>query len=290
MVGLPLPTIEVPSTPPARRPGLLDAAVGPLPMTEPHMRTAGAQWESQSCTKGRLYPTLCRDVPYDAFTYDAREAFRTVYAFNVFASEICTPVGTTLAEAHARVNNRLQLGLQTAIETAFWGSSTANVAGVIQQMQAGGLVTATAAAATPVEGVSLLEQQASDLGDGPIFLHARPRMAAYLAKNGLIDTGPFPPSEPASARDLRRTHMGSTIVFGAGYKGTSPDNATAPDATKEYMIATGRVFIWLSDVIDGPPDGVDSTLNRTTNQRTVFAYRSVGISTECYAVATQVTR
>jgi hypothetical protein len=290
MVGLPLPTIEVPSTPPTRRPGLLDAAVGPLAMDDPHMRTAGGQWESESCTKSRLYPTACRDVPYDQFVYDAREGFRTIYAYNVFASEVCPPVGTSLQEAHRRVRSRLELGFQTAVETAFWGSTTANVAGVIQQLNTAALVTTTAAAANPVEAVSLLEQQAADLGDGPIFIHARPRMAAYLGKNGLLDAGPFSPSVPASARDLKRTHMGSTVVFGGGYKGTSPDNATAPDATKEYMLATGRVFIWASDVVDAPPDGVDSTLNRTTNQRAVFAYRSVGISVECYVAATQVTR
>lgn len=287
---LPLPTIEVPSTPPMRRAGLLDAAVGPLPMADTHMRTAGGQWESESCTKSRLYPNACRDVPYDAFVYDPRESFRAIYPYNVFASEICTPVGTSLTEAHRRVRARLDLGLQTAVETALWGSATANVTSVFQQMNTAALVTVTAASATPTEAVSLLEQQASDLGDGPIFLHARPRMAAYLAKNGLIDEGPIAPSVPTGLRDLKRTHMGSTYVFGAGYKGTSPDNATAPDATKEYMFATGRVFVWLADVVDAPPDGVDATLNRVNNQRTVFAYRSVGISVECYAAATQVTR
>lgn len=286
---LPLPTIEIPSQP-VRRPGLFDAAVGPRPMPDEHMRTAGGQWEAESCTKSRLYPTACRDVAYDSFTYDAREAMRTIFAFNVFASEICTPVGTTLREAHARVRRRLALGAQTAVETGLWGSTTANVQGVFQQMQTAGLVTTTAAATTVVEAVSLLEQTAAGLGDGPILLHARPRMAAYLGKNGLLDSGPFSPSMPATAKELRRTHLGSTVVFGAGYGGTSPDNATVPSATQEFMFATGRVFLWESEVIDGPPDGVDSTLNRTTNQRTVFAYRTYGVSVECFAVATQVTR
>lgn len=283
----PLPTIEIPSQP-DRRVGLLDAAVV-RDIPDVHMFTAGAQWESESCTKSRLYPTLCRDVAYDAFTYDARENFRTIYAFNVFASEVCTPVGTTLQEAKRRVRTRLQLGEQTAVESALWGSTTANVTGIFEQMQAGGLVTAVAAASTVVEGVSLLEQTSVGLADGPIFLHARPRMAAYMGSKGVLDQGPFPPALPASAKALKRTHLGSTVVFGSGYRGSSPAGA-APDATTETVYATGRIFIWQGPVEDGPPGGVDATLNRTTNQRTVFAWRTYGMSVECFAAASTFTR
>jgi hypothetical protein len=288
-VPLPLPTIEVPSQP-VRRPGLLDAAVV-ADLADVHMATAGAQWESESCTKSRLYPTACATPPYNPITYDPREAFRTVYAFNVYASEICTPVGTTLREAHRRVNTRLQLGAQTAMERALWGTSADPVVGVFQAMQAATLVTTVGPATTLVEAVSLLEQQAVTLADGPILLHARPRMAAYMAKNGLIDQGPFSPTLPASAKVLKRTQLGSTIVFGGGYSGNAPDGTTAPSATQEYMFATGRIFLWQSEVIDGPPEGVfDPTLNTTTNQRTIFAYRTVGLSVECFAAAVQVTR
>jgi hypothetical protein len=286
---LPLPTIEVPSQP-TRRVGLLDAAVVDG-LTDVHMATAGAQWESESCTKDRLYPTACQTPPYNAITYDPREAFRTVYAYNVYASEICTPVGTTLREAHRRVNTRLQLGAQTAIEHALWGTSTDPVVGVFQAMQTAGLVTPVAAATTLVEAVSTLEQTAAGLADGPILLHARPRMAAYMGHQGLIDAGPFSPALPASAKALKRTHLGSTIVFGGGYSGNAPDGTTAPSATQEYMFATGRIFVWQSESIDGPPEGVnDPTLNTTTNQRTIFAYKTVGISVECFAAAVQVTR
>jgi hypothetical protein len=57
------------------------------------------------------------------------------------------------------------------------------------------------------------------------------------------------------------------------------------------MYATGRILVWQTANIDGPPEGVnDPTLNTTTNQRAVFAYRTVGISVECFAAAVQVTR
>jgi hypothetical protein len=286
---LPLPTIEIPSQP-TRRVGLIDAAVV-ADIADVHMATAGAQWESESCTKARLYPTACATPPYNAITYDPREAFRTAYAFNVYASEICTPVGTTLSEAHRRVRARLALGAQTAIERALWGVSTDPVVGVFQAMNTAGLVTTVGPATALVEAVSLLEQQAATLSDGPILIHARPRMASYMGSRGLIDTGPFAPALPASAKALKRTHMGSTVVFGGGYSGNAPDGTTAPSATQEYMFATGRIFLWQSGDVDGPPEGVgDPTLNTTTNQRTIFAYRTVALSVECFAAAVQVTR
>lgn len=286
---LPLPTIEIPSQP-VRRVGLIDAAVV-ADINDVHMQTAGAQWESESCTKARLYPVACQTPPYNAITYDPREAFRTVYAFDVYASEICTPVGTSVREAHRRVGARLALGAQTAIERALWGATGDPVTSVFQAMQAATLVTPVAAATTLVEAVSTLEQTAAGLTDGPILIHARPRMAAYMGTRGLLDTGPFSPALPASAKALKRTHLGSTVVFGGGYSGNAPDGTTAPSATQEYMFATGRVFLWQSEDIDGPPDGVnDPTLNTTTNQRTVFKYRTVALSVECFAAAVQVTR
>lgn len=283
----PLPTIKV-SSQPSPRVGLLTAAVGPLDMPDVHVETAGAQWESESCTDDRLYPTLCRDVPYDAFIYDAREAYRAVYAFNVYASEICTPVGTTLEEAHARVNNRLILGRQTAVEKALWGGNGSNVTGVFEQMQAAGLVTAVAGTAGPVESLSLLEQTAAGLYDAPLLIHARPRMAPYFATRGVIDTGPPAPSLTASQKELKRTHNQNFFVFGGGYAGSSP-TGTVPDATTETIYATGRVFIWASEV-RSPAGGQDVLLNRTNNQRAIFAVQTFAISVECLAAAVTVTR
>lgn len=286
----PLPTIEIPSQP-VRRVGLLDAAVV-ADISDIHMVNIGAQWESESCTKLRLYPVACATPPYNAITYDPREAFRTVYAFDVYASEICTPVGTSAREAHRRVNTRLALGAQTAIERALWGTNADPVVGVFQAMQTAALVTPVPAATTLVEALSTLEQTAAGLADGPILIHARPRMAAFMGTRGLLDAGPFAPTLPASAKALKRTHLGSTVVFGGGYSGNSPDGVTAPNGTQEYMFATGRIFVWQSEAKDGPPDGVatDSTLNLGTNQRTIFAYKTVGVSVECFAAAVQVTR
>lgn len=281
---LPLPTIEIGSQP-SPRVGLLTAAVGPKDLGDVHVTTAGAQYEAEACTDDRLYPTACKDVPYDAFIYDAREALRTVYAFNVYASEICTPVGTSLDEAHARVNRRLILGEQTAVEKGLWGGNGSNVVGIFEQMQAATLVTAVAGTAGPIESLSLLEQTAAGLYDGRVNIHARPRMAAYFANRGLIYTGARRAGEKT---DLSYSHFGSEFVFGAGYAGNSP-GGTVPDATTETVYATGRILMWRSGIFS-PDRGVDSQLNRTTNQRAIFAVRTYAIAVECFAAAVTVTR
>lgn len=283
---LPLPTIEV-SSRPSPRVGLLTAAVGPMDFSDVHVTTAGAQYEAEACTDARFYPTACLDVPYEAFVYDAREQMRRVYAFNVYASEVCTPVGTSVREAHARVNRRLQLGEQTAVEAMLWGGG-GTLTGIFEQMQAGGLVTAVAGTAGPIESLSLLEQTGSGLYDGRMNIHARPRMAAYFANRGLIYTGARRTGEKP---DLSYTHFGSEYVFGAGYKGSSPAGAV-PDATTETIYATGRILVWRSDIVS-PGEGqmsADPLLNRTTNQRSVFALRTYALAVECFAAAVTVTR
>jgi hypothetical protein len=192
-----------------------------------------------------------------------------------------------LAEAHARVNRRLLLGEQTAVEKALWGGG-GGVTGVFEQMQAATLVTAVPGTAGPVESLSLLEQTAAGLYDGPIFIHARPRMAAYFAHRNLIDMGPADPGLTPQMKLLQRTHAGSFYVFGSGYSGNDPAG-TVPSSTVESVYATGRIFIWRSEV-RSPAAGQDVLLNRTTNQRAIFAVRTYAISVECFAAAVAITR
>lgn len=281
---LPLPTIEVTPAVPVRGLGLLTGIEsGPWDIPDVHVETAGAQFEAEACTPSRLYPTPCRDVAYDAFNYDAREALRTVYAFNVYASEICTPVGTSVAEAHARVNRRLELGEQAAVEMGLWGGNGSNVVGVFELMQGAGQITAVGTTPGVVEGLALLEQTAKAAYDGPILIHARPMMAPYFAARGLIDSGPA----SLTPRGHHKTHNGSTYIFGNGYPGNTPAGV-APSTTVETVYATGRVFVWRSAVRS--PDNGDSLLNRVDNQRRIFAVRTYALSVECIAVATTITR
>lgn len=273
---MPLPAMVIdPLGLPALPNGLLEAATGPLDLPI-HAQTSGATYVSDSCGEGRLYPAPCITPPYPTQILDPSDSQLQVYVFNVYASLICGSMSYPFAEADRRVRARLRMGEARAVELAFWGGD-ATVDSVIHQLHLASAVTTLAGpAASAKEAVSLLEQQMAGVYGGLPLIHARPRMGAYLGAAGVL-----------TERNPARTHYGSTVVLGAGYAGNSPDEVTAPDATSEYMLATGRVIIWRSDVVVPPTIQV---LNRTTNQLGLTATRTYGIAVECGAAAVQVTR
>jgi hypothetical protein len=209
----------------------------------------------------------------------------TAYPFVVYASEICPPVGTTDADAERRVRLKLELSEAQMVEKAFWGGGE-GVTGVIESIEAAGGLTHLGASANAVEAVSLLEQQASVAKyNGPLLLHARPRMAAYLAFRGLIQ-------DYSRNGDSPVTYLGSRYVFGTGYSGNKFDG-TAPSATVESMLVTGRVFLWRDPApAVSPPQQmlITGTGGGGTNQRVMYASRAWAIGVECFAATTEVTR
>lgn len=278
-MALPPAILVAPSSPAGPRPGLLDAVVGPMEMPD-HVQTSGAQWWSEMCGGSHLYPPACLTPPYPAFTADPGDGLVSAYPFVVYASEICGVMGSSDEEAVARATQRLAMGAQTSVEHALWGGGD-GVTGVFETLQAAGSVqTIGPATGGPVQAIGLLEQQAAVRNyNGPLFIHARPRVAAYLAYRGLI-------RELAKPTDFPQTHYGSRYVFGAGYSGELPDG-TDPTGTVDTMYVTGRIFLWRESKpwVMSPPD----SLNRTTNQRTIIVGQAYAMGVECLTAATAVT-
>lgn len=273
---MPLPpmVIEAPALP-AMPAGLLDAALGPLDMPA-HLQTSGGVMESLACGEARLYPTACDDTPpYPTMTPDDADPNVVVYPFVVYASVICGTFGHDLRYDEQRARARLQMGEARAVELAFWGSGSGDVPGIVQQIHAAAATPILADAPNVVEAVSLLEQQMATVYGGVPLIHARPRMGAYLGARGVL-----------TERNPARTHYGSVVVLGAGYSGIGPDG-TAVDATSEFMLATGRVTVWRSEVV---VPGVTEMVNTTTNQRRITALRNYAIAVECGVTSVQVTR
>lgn len=273
---MPLPAmiVDLPGLP-ATPNGLMEAAVGPLDMPV-HMQTSGALVEQDACGDPRLYPTVCITPPYPAISYDPGDSMMQVFPFNVYASIVCGAMGQSFERATQRVRNRLQMAEARGVEQGFWGAGGGALGGVIQALNALSPVTILGVGPqSPVEAVSLLEQQMASTYGGVPLIHARPRMGAYLGSKGIL-----------TERNPARTHFGSTVVLGAGYAGTAPDG-TAPTATDEWMYATGRVVIWRSEVVVPPPTQI---MNRTTNQLGLHAMRTYAVGIECGVYAVQVTR
>lgn len=280
---MPLPPIiiEAPPLGQTRRPGLFVAATGPTPISV-HAETSGARWWSNACGGSHLYPAACADVAYPNMVKDPGSGLQDAYPVVVYSSIECPAVGQTAAEARANVAERLEASEQRAVETALWGGE-APVLGVLQQMNTAGKVTLLGGTAANVKAaVSALEQQAASASyDGPTILHMRPAMAAYMASYGLLR------SRVSSDGEHIYTWDGTEVAFGAGYAGSSPDNATAA-GTDEYMAITGRVLLGRSEIFyQDPPEEL---LNRVTNQRAIIAWRVYTIAVECLAAMTKVTR
>lgn len=274
--------IEARDLPPLQpRNGLMLAATGPMALPV-HAEDVGLTWQSEACGHAHLYPPACISPPYQAHTYDPSDGVVKAYPFVVYASEVCGVVGTDVEDARRRVVERLRIGEQFAVETALWGGGE-GVTGVFETLQAlGGFVTTLAVSANVTDAISLLEQQAAAVKyNGPLIIHARPRMAAYFS-NRMIFRAPRQGDGPH-----RYTDYGSEIVIGAGYSGNLPDG-TAPSATAEAVYITGRVHLWReAETFVSPPNQV---LDKVTNQRGVFAQRAYALGVECFAAATLVTR
>lgn len=292
----PAEVLDAPALVQVRRSGLFLAASGPMPMPA-HVTDVGAQWWTDACGSARLFPAGCSDVGYSPFLLDVAGGMEYAYPFNVYATTVCPPVGVDAAEAKRRVLRRLEKAEERMVERALWGGQALidNPPGQIDTPVIKGLfqllseetptgITLLAGTATSVkEAVSKLEQAAADSNyDGPLLLHARPGVAAYAGGAGLLRT------RVSADGEHQFTHAGAEWVFGRGYAGTSPDNATAPDATTEYMVITGRVFVWRAEVpeVSAP----DQILDKTTNQRGMIAIRPYALGIDCFAAAVKFTR
>lgn len=248
--------------------GLLAGSVGPLPMPE-HGDFAGVQFVSDLCGDGYLYPGVCDTTP-PSKTFDVCEEaggcdLVTGLPFLTYVSEVCGPVGRTMAEVERRVRRKADLREGWLVERAFWGDD-AGVPGYLQQL---GATPIAGSDPDPVLAAAALEQDAADNFGLPVTLHVRPGTAARLGAAGYFrsTSGPLV------------TWVGNRVVIGQGYAGV--DAAGDPlGAGVDQIWATGPVTIWRGDLMLPPPRQV---FNRQTNQQYMLAERTYVIAHECYA-------
>jgi hypothetical protein len=303
------PLVLDPLASPPVPPGLFSVAAGPLDLPD-HGYTSGAVWNPDSCGLALVNPTACQAPPYTQFTMGSAEPLAQAWPFAVYASIVTGAAGYDGEEAARRVRQRLLNTEQTVAEKALWGGTatlftgqqdyfgttagTGGGGGVVGV--AGGILAQIANAApagvyfdlgtatTIKDGVSILEQSAADNYYGQATIHARPRIAAYAGAAGQFRVIGLPPSPE---KTYMYTNNLNVWNFGNGYAGTGP-TGQAVDATSEYMWATGRVIVWRSpDVWVSPPDQL---IDRTTNQRGLYAFRNYMIGVECFVATIKVTR
>ena len=266
--------IAAPPLPP-RPYGIFDVALGPMPFPEAPAVGGGVQYIPDTCQDDiYLYDMTCPPVS-GSKTFNTVEDAVTANPFAVITTYTCGSLGFTFAEVEQRVRNRMSLREQRAVERRIWsGQALGGLGGIPGLFQS---ATSLGAAGCPVEAMELLEQALADNGVVGGIIHTRPAMSPHLVNNHqIVEQG-----------RLRRTSVGTPVVFGQGYDGTGPAGQ-AVTTTTEYMYASGRILIWQDSEVAVPPIG--QTMNRGTNQMFATAERVYAVAIECGVWAVQVTR
>lgn len=267
--------IEAP-TPPPRPSGLFDVALGPLPMPRAEAQGGGIQYVPDACEDDVfLYAINCPEVS-GSKTFSGIEDAVSGAPFAVLTSYTCGSVGWTIQEIENRINTRMTLHEQRAVERRVWqGFDNSNAQGVLEGLFRN--ATTLTAASCPTEAIAALEQALADNGVVGGAIHARPYMSSHLAQSHLTKEG--------QGRRFT-TYRGTPVVFGDGYDGTGPAGQ-AVTSTAEYMYAAGRVVLWSSPIqIPNPRE----TMDRTANQMYVIGEKVWVALVECGVWAIQVTR
>jgi hypothetical protein len=214
---------------------------------------------------------------------------RAATPFTVFLEIDCSAPGFW-DRSDEMINAAFTQAEQWQVEYAFWTGFAANQPVVYPHLTAdtqivddNGFLLQTAAAPVSgisgpldiVEGLGALEAALADSYDGIGVIHAPRNLIAPMADAMLI----------VLDGSRYRTVGGNTVVFGAGYRGTSPAGTSAPGET--WMYATGAPFIYRSPTytFQGREglDRNDNTLKRMVERNYLLAWdcghAAVNIST-----------
>lgn len=271
---IPGPLIEGPAAL-RRRPGLFDAAIGPLDLPEPHGRGGGIRYIPRTCGTSRSFPINCSGGSVAGF-FKALDDFQDpvdANVFGVYSSLECGRIGFTGSNFEDLAEERLSDGEQGAVERVFWTGETETDTPVeIDSLSETATDITAAAPGSIVDVVATLEdwlyrlQQYGNVG----FIHAPARIAAVAGSEDLI---------VEDSRGVKRTPYGSIWVFGGGYPGTGADGA-APANGGSFLHITGQVAVWrASDVHTYPADQV---MDRETNQQDMISEREYAVAYDCH--------
>jgi hypothetical protein len=163
------------------------------------------------------------------------------------------------AEWQARAQKALEAYEHWTIENEFWTGALKPDNTHLAESPAAVMVQA--ATTNPRHGLALLEQAIADKG-GSGVIHLRPAVFSLLDHTDLsVNAG------------VAKTQLGTKVVPGVGYPGTSPAQA-ALATTVEWAYATGSVELRRSEVFIVPGSIVEAT-DRAQNVTTFRAERHV---------------
>lgn len=255
--------------------------------------TGGVTWDS-ICAQGGTTYDECWSVtgsgappPEPGAKASTTEITRRgALPFTVYAEVDCSAPGFW-DRAQSFVSDALTQSEQWQVENAIWtgmadGKSVVwpRLAADADHFDPQGVTLQTAATVVTggpydiVTGLGALEKALADCYDGVGVIHA-PRDLLPPMQNATLIT---------REGDRYRTAGGNLIVFGAGYRGTSPAGAATPG--ESWMYATGAMFIYRGDVQIMP---LRSGLDRANNTLKALAERTYLVGWDCCQLAVNIS-
>lgn len=271
MASLTGPVYVSAPNPVVRRPGLFDAATGPLDLPE-HARLGGLNYQTAVCELPDCYEVLCQTSgSRGTKSFDTGPSTITGLPFIVYSEIECSPVGMSDEQLQRYLFDRLSAGEQATVENVFSLQACGQAPGLSNNASVVTVTTGTAI--DPVAALSRLEVQLASSYGLPGIIHVPIALGAYFAYLHLVQ----------KQGNVWYTHVGNKVVFG-NYAGNSPAGA-APAAGEVWMYATGQVAIWRDSEVFTTDRAM--TLTRTTNVVTAVMERTYVVGFDCVVAGAQ---
>lgn len=219
---------------------------------DPHW-TSGVTWESVCAQGGTTYDECWAVTGTGAAPAAGTKASTTsitrrgALPFTVYAEIDCSAVGFW-DRAQDLVSDALTQSEQWQVENAIWTGQAGGQPVVWPRLASNApfveptsgitlglgatVVSGNSAAMDLVEGWGLLEQALADCYDGVGVIHAPRNLIAQAVHSNLIE----------DEGNRYRSAGGNLVVFGAGYRGTSPSGTATSGQT--WIYATGAMFVY----------------------------------------------
>lgn len=227
---------------------------------DPHFGWGGAQWETLAQYLATPYPVgpdqaggaggdkvLSQPNPYSM-----------ALPFAIYAGIECGSIGYTPAEFETRAKTVLDLAAQNAVEQQLWAGISGGSPSLNGDPSVTLSTTVTGSATDLVTALALLENWLGANYSGVGYIHAMRGVAILGANKRLVKHVQEP--------DELVTPLGTEWVFGGGYDGSGPDNAS-PATGQTWIYATGQIVI----ARDTPnmPANFEQSLDRLHNTENI---------------------
>ena len=228
----------------------------------------GIEWEPLSCGPvsgfGAWCPTDDNGDPIEQVGipkgFNTNPALGEASPFGVYASYNCSPVGRSIEEGAIRARAILAAREEAMVERTLWNGTLGNTPNL--QDDAEDITPTPGTAVDPVEAIGLLEEfNGQNYGSQGIIHLTRRGATAAIGAYVVFREG---------ARLV--TGLGTPVVAGAGYPGTSPAGAAA-DPGESWGYVSPALIGYRSEVFE-PSNRQGDLLDRGINQLMAMAERS----------------